>query len=114
VTTFPVSESTTVEATSRSADIIPFPTRPTPAEPTPEERLNRALASLNAALQEQKVAVAAWRDVLAELRVSTSSLQDSLQRYRSNLLTLGTSVSSLHAKAKSLEAWADGVTSTAE
>jgi hypothetical protein len=113
VTTSPVSESTAIEPT-RTADIIPFPGRPQPAETTPEERLSRALLSLNAALQEQRVAVTAWREVLLELKATTNGLQDSLQRYRANLRTLGTSVSALQSKARSLEAWADSVTPIAD
>jgi ABC-type transporter Mla subunit MlaD len=101
---------------SRSATIIPFPARvkPGPVVATPEDRLARALASLNAALAEQKSAVAAWRDVLGELKTTTAGLDESLQRYRSNLRSLGTSVSALHAKARSLEQWADGVAAVVE
>jgi hypothetical protein len=117
VTTPSVSDSLTVEPTTRTASIIPFPPRAKPAEPaepTPEQRLARALLSLNAALAEQRVAVAAWRDVLLELKTSTTNLNDSLQRYRANLRTLGHSVSSLQSKARSLEAWADSVTAATE
>ena len=114
MTTFHVAETSLAEVPSHTADIIPFPARPKPAEQSPEQRLAKALLSLNAALQEQRVAVAAWREVLLELKASTSGLQDSLHRYRANLKTLGTSVSALQSKALALEAWADGVTTTAE
>ena len=97
------------EAPKPSASIIPFPARPKPAAPAPEDRLAKALVSLNAALADQRTAVAAWREVLAELKTTTTGLDESLQRYRANLRSLGTSVSSLHAKARSLEQWADGV-----
>jgi hypothetical protein len=115
MTTANVSDSITGDAVARTADIIPFPARPipaepTPVEPTPEARLARALASLNAALADQRAAVAAWREVLAELKATTIGLQGSLQRYRANLLTLGDSVSALHTKAQSLEQWADDAT----
>ena len=60
--------------------------------------------SLNAAMADQREAVAAWRDVLGELKATNTCLDASLQRYRSNLRSLGTSVSSLHAKACALEA----------
>ena len=60
------------------------------------------------------MAVAAWRDVLQEMKASTNGLQDSLLRYRSNLRTLGTSVSALQSKAKALETWADSVSTPAE
>jgi hypothetical protein len=114
VTTSNVSTNPTVEAAPRTASIIPFPARPKPAAPAPQERLARALESLNAALADQKTAIAAWRAVLGELKASTVSLDDSLQQYRANLRTLGTSVSSLHAKARSLEQWADGVIAKTE
>jgi chromosome segregation ATPase len=114
VTTSIVSNSPTVEAAPRTASIIPFPTRQKPAAPDPQERLARALESLNAALADQKTAIAAWRDVLGELKSSTASLDDSLQHYRSNLRTLGSSVSALRAKARSLEQWADGVIAAAD
>lgn len=109
-----VSETRPPETLPRTASIIPFPVRikpveAAPADPTPEQRLALALASLNAALAEQRIAVAAWRDVLGQLKVSTAGLSDSLQRYRTNLDTLGTSVSTLNAKAVTLEEWADGV-----
>ena len=114
MTTSIVSNTSTVEAAPRTASIIPFPTRQKPTAPDPQERLVRALESLNAALADQKIAIAAWRDVLGELKASTNSLDDSLQHYRSNLRTLGTSVSALRAKARSLEQWADGVIATAD
>ncbi len=110
MTISPVSEPDAVDPTRRTADVILFPIRPKPAEPTPQERLFRALQSLNAALQEQQVAVAAWRDVLLELKATTAGLQDSLQRYRANLRTLGVSVSALQAQARALEAWVDRAT----
>jgi hypothetical protein len=80
----------------------------------PEERLAKALALLNSALADQRIAVASWREVLGELKVTTAGLHDSLQRYRTNLRTLGTSVSGLQAKARSLEAWADSATAPAD
>jgi septal ring factor EnvC (AmiA/AmiB activator) len=107
-----------------TAVIIAFPARvrpPSPqpaapqaaglqaAEPQPEDRLARALASLNAAVMEQRTAISSWRAALGELKTSTSGLDESLQRYRTNLQSLGTSVSELQAKSWTLEAWADGV-----
>jgi ABC-type transporter Mla subunit MlaD len=109
------SDTVASEAPTQTAAIIPFRARTKPQAPPPaalpasEDRLVKALATLNAALADQRAAVAAWRDVLAELKTTTKGLDDSLQRYRSNLRSLGTSVSSLHAKARSLEQWADGV-----
>jgi hypothetical protein len=62
---------------------------------------------LNTALADQKVAVAAWREVLGELKATTAGLDESLQHYRASLRTLGTSVSSLRSRARALEQWAD-------
>jgi len=104
-----MSESLTVQPAIRSATIIPFPTRPGSTASDPRERLALALQSLNTALADQRSAIATWRDVLGELKATTEGLDDSLQRYRANLRNLGHSVSTLRAKAKSLEAWADGV-----
>lgn len=109
MTTSTVSNTSTVEAVPPTATIIPFPARPKPEAPAPQERLARALDSLNAALADQKVAVAAWRDVLGELKTTTAGLDDSLRHYRATLRTLGTSVSSLRSKARALEQWADSV-----
>lgn len=112
------SDSEMVEPTLRSADIIPFPTRPAAEavipteEVTPEVRLARALASLQQALAEQRVAIAKWREVLGQLKTTTSGLHDSLQRYRTNLNKLGTSVADLHDKAQTLAEWADGAGAT--
>lgn len=112
MTTANVSDSTPAEDTPRTASIIPFPVRPKPATQGPNERLTTALASLNAALAEQRVAVAAWREALGELKTTTTGLHAGLQRYRANLQALGTSVSALAAKARSLEEWADEAAAT--
>jgi ABC-type transporter Mla subunit MlaD len=114
VTTFNRPGSTQPSVTRGPAAIIPFPARPKPPAQTPEDRLARALESLNAAMADQRVAVAAWREVLGELKTTTINLDDSLQRYRSNLGSLGTSVSALHAKARALEQWADAETATVD
>lgn len=94
------------EAGLPTAQIIAFPVRAKPAPPA-EDRLARALASLNAALAEQSEAVAKWRGALAELKTTTGALSQSLQRYNTSLGTLSDGVSALHHKAKSLEQWAD-------
>ncbi len=105
-----------------SATVIPFPQRPATAPATrqipllaatprsEQERLTRALESLNAALTEQRTALKAWRGAMAELKASTEALEDGLQRYRGNLRSLSNSVTSLHQKARSLETWADSAT----
>ena len=104
-----VSDDATVEAGRPTAAIIAFPARPKPVAPQPEDRLTRALESLNTALMEQRAAVAAWRGALGELKTTTSGLDESLQRYRANLRSLANTVSALQAKARSLEEWAGGV-----
>jgi hypothetical protein len=102
-------DSEPVEVPLPTADIIPFPARPKPADPNPEDRLARALASLNAAMVEQKAALAAWRGALGALQVSTGGLGESLQRYQASLGTLSGNVNALHDRAVTLEQWADGV-----
>ncbi len=103
------SETTAAGAGLRTAAIIPFPVRQAakPAVAPDQERLANALNALNAALANQREALAAWRAVLGELKTTTSGLDENLQRYRSSLRTLGNSVSSLRDKTKTLEAWAD-------
>lgn len=103
----------------QSATVIPFPQRPAaapatrqipllaPSSRTEQQRLTRALESLNAALAEQRDALKAWRGAMTELKASTIALEDGLQRYRGNLRSLSNSVTTLHQKARSLEWWAD-------
>lgn len=91
-----------------SGKIIPFPLK-RPAQPTEDgqERLRRALASLDSAVAGQRAAVAAWRGALAELSTVVSGLGESLHRYRDNLDSLGTRVAGLHKQAVQLERTAD-------
>lgn len=95
------------------SQVIPFPQRraSTPAATVSGEGANlaRALASLNAALVDQRAAIAAWRLSLTELRRSTQSLSEGLLRYQGNLGTLGTRVAALRQEATRLETWADKV-----
>ena len=72
-----------------------------------QERLTRALASLDAALAEQRIAMSGWRESLDHLRKATTGLGLSMQRYHRTLGKLGTDVSDLHAKSVQLERWAD-------
>jgi chromosome segregation ATPase len=113
-----------------SATVIPFPQRPaTPATrhiplvgATPrseqarseQDRLTRALESLNEALAEQRAALKAWRGAMTELKASTTALENGLQRYRGNLRSLSNSVTTLHKKARSLESWADTTQTSGE
>jgi hypothetical protein len=93
-----------------TAIIIPFPARAAGPVAGPDARLARALASLEAALVQQRAALAGWRDVLKDLKSTTTTLDDNLRRYRVSLRSLGGSVNALHQKAKALEAWADRAT----
>lgn len=92
------------------ARIILFPVRgaaPVAQGGDAQQRLTRALASLDAALSEQRTAMAGWRDSLDHLRKATTGLGLSLQRYQRTLGKLGADVSDLHAQAVRLEKWAD-------
>jgi hypothetical protein len=96
--------------------IIPFPVRetsPPVATPAPEPdgaaRLARALASLNGALADQRIAIAAWRSALAELKTTTEGLSAGLQRYHGKLGELGARMTAIKEDANRLEAWADRV-----
>ena len=103
--------------TQAVAQIIPFPVRRATASPAPgpapaldgQERLARAMASLNAALAEQRAALAAWCGALAELKTTTEGLAGRLRQYHGSLNALGTRVGSLKEEAVKLEAWADKV-----
>ncbi len=75
-----------------SAQIIAFPghskstaLQPTIATETPTERLQRALALLAEAQQEQKAALARWRGAIGELQTSMRGLGVSLRNYEGQL-----------------------------
>ena len=69
------TEQPNADPVVQTAEIIPFPTRQV-AQPVelPHERLGRALTTLNAALAEQRLAIAAWRGALAELKTTRPGL----------------------------------------
>lgn len=96
-----------------TAEIIPFPSRrqvvrqPAPETTAAQQRLAQAMASLQASLEEQRQAVAAWRGSLESLKAVTESLGQGLHRYRDRLDTLQTQVGSVHTEAVRLEQWAD-------
>jgi ABC-type transporter Mla subunit MlaD len=91
-----------------SAEIIPFPVQPraTP-ERAGEDRLQRALAALDAAVTGQRAAVAEWRQSLAQLGDTMNGLGASLGRYRDSLTRLDGQVGALNSQAVALEQWAD-------
>jgi phage-related tail protein len=99
----------TIPGSGETSRIIQFPRRPQAAARLDEgqERLRRALATLDNAIADQRVAVAAWRKALGELGSVVSGLGESLHRYRGNLDTLGTRVAGLHSQAVRLEKIAD-------
>jgi hypothetical protein len=94
-----------------SATIIAFPrvkaAAPAPAAADPQARLQRALASLEQALEEQRIAVAAWRDSLGQLRGSVQGLGASLGTYQTRLGSLADDIDGLNREARRLDAWAD-------
>jgi chromosome segregation ATPase len=86
-----------------SATVIPFPQR------DPNLRLQTALSSLSAALEEQRTAIAAWRESLAELRGVVGSVGQGLVGLRTNLERLRQDTVSLNEDAQAMESWADAV-----
>jgi hypothetical protein len=98
---------------SVTATVIPFPQpRVRPPVDDAQERLRRALISLDEAIAGQREAVAAWRSSLADLGGVVSGLGQSLQRYRGSLDCLGTRVAGLHTQAVQLERTADAALGT--
>jgi hypothetical protein len=90
-----------------SAQIILFPSRQRPPTDAGQDRLRRALETLEAAMAGQRAAVAAWREALADLGTVMAGLGDGVQRYRGNLDVLAGRIASLHTKAAELERNAD-------
>jgi chromosome segregation ATPase len=97
----------------KTAEIIPFPS---PAgtrcaiitvSPPEHERLVRALATLDDALNAQREAMAAWKGSLNDLRLVTGRLGTSLYRYNESLEQLDSRVGALRANATKLETWAE-------
>jgi ABC-type transporter Mla subunit MlaD len=101
-----------------SAEIIPFPVlqaaRPSAVVPgtAAEDRLQRALAALDAAVTGQRAAVAEWRRSLEHLGATMNGLGTSLGRYRDSLTHLEDQVGSLNGQALALEQWADKALTT--
>lgn len=89
-----------------SAEILLFPQR-TRAEPTPEERLRAALAKLDAALEEQREAVAEFQSHLGELGEAVAGLETGLRKYACQLTTTQSDVLAVQEGARKLEATAD-------
>lgn len=83
-----------------TAELLAFPSRP-------EDRLRRALRKLEAALQEQGVAVAGFRADLTALSSAVVGLDSSLHAYRSRLAEAAGAADQAHDAARRLEARAE-------
>ncbi len=94
--------------TAASAEIIAFPERPAAAE----DRLRRALAALDRALADQRVAVATWRGALDDLRLAMAGLGGRMETYHGELGKLSDGVARLNARATWLSNWADKASGT--
>lgn len=90
-----------------SAEILLFPQR-APAEPAPEDRLRHALAALDAALEEQRAAVAEFQSNLGELGDAVGGLENSLRKYACQLTTTHGDALAVQEEARKLEATAEG------
>ena len=108
----------------RGAQVIPFPRRGDPpagvanmaAGIGPDaagERLRRALAALDAAVERQREAVQQWRSALGSLRGNVRELHTSLQEYGATLGSLRGQVDAVGATVRGLEAWADAAVARA-
>ena len=97
-----------------SAEIIAFPLRsPLTPPDDAQQRLQRALAGLNAAVAGQREAVAQWREALGRLQTTMHDLGDSVLRYRDTLHGVGAQVVDVNVQARALERWADSATAVA-
>lgn len=84
------------------AEILPFPDNG-PA------RLSRALARLDAALQEQAAAVRGFRAAVFDLKAEVGRLEDGLQGYRASLEDTAGSLMATRAVLRTLDRTADGL-----
>lgn len=85
-----------------TAEFLAFPKRP-------EDRLRLSLRALDAALAEQRQAVAGLRVELASLSGALTGLDGSLRTYHGTLGQTATALSEAGAKARELEATADAM-----
>ena len=79
--------------------VVPFPAR----DGVGEDRLMRAVGTLQQALAQQARAVGEWRMVLGELGVALEGLQGSLLRYGLSLHDLAAGVQQLHNEAQRMD-----------
>jgi hypothetical protein len=85
------------------SNIIPFPHRPS-AE---EERLQRSLATLQVALDEQRRALRDWRFAMTELGISVAGLGHALSGYQGTLTEVESRLIDLRKSSDQLADWAD-------
>jgi hypothetical protein len=93
-----------------SAQVIPFRPRGDAAVASSaagQERLSRALALLEAALDEQQAAMDRFRLALGDLGRAVSGLEAGLVRYGDELCCVGHDLERLAIEARALEAWAE-------
>lgn len=83
-----------------TAAILDFPHQP-------EDRLRLAMRRLEAALEEQAVALAGFRAALGDLSGAVRGLEGGLAEYQAGLREAGAQVAVAHQAAKALEATAD-------
>jgi hypothetical protein len=88
-----------------SAEILPFPA---PAPRSDEARLRAALMALDAALTEQRTAIAEFRESLGALGGAVAGLGQSLDHYAGTLATTKADLHATREAAERLEATADG------
>jgi hypothetical protein len=84
-----------------SAEILSFPNRA-------EERLRNALAALDAALLDQKLAIEEFQANIGLLGGAVAGLETSLRRYACDLASTQADVLATREAAVQLEATADG------
>ncbi len=105
---------TPAQAAANAVDAgAPAATKTSPMlSPEPQVRLQLALAALDRAVNEQRTAVAKWRESLSELRTSLKGLGASLGSYNNRLGTLAEDVHGLNQEARRMEAIADKLLAT--
>ena len=82
-----------------TTNVIPFPRPPLASPEHDSERLARALAALDRAVEDERQAIAAWRESLATLDRTVSGVAGSMQHYQSALDELAQGVQALHETA---------------
>ena len=90
-----------------TTEILPFPKRP-------DDRLRLSLRALDAALAEQRAAMAGLRAELASLSTAVSGLDRSLRTYQGALGDTAAELAQAGAMARRLETTADAMQAIAQ